>query len=134
MLAAIAVVVLVANGLILVGYTNQVPGSAIPVPPPLVGAAERPSPTKAPEAGPPTPPPVGAPQPVQKPPAPAKPAPQHPVQPPSRPTATNHWPAWPNSIPNPDDFRGGRPDSPFAQRCRTGQIPASLCHGFPRGT
>jgi hypothetical protein len=109
LLAAVAAAVVVADGIVLVGYTNTIPGSAVPVRVPVTAQTqESTAPTNS--AAPPAPPPAAA-----------------------TPTTT----ARPQ--PNRSGAGGGtggsagregtQPNvkSPFAERCRTGQIPAWLC-------
>lgn len=133
-LAAILLIVLVASGIVLVGYTTRVGGK----PTPAAGTAPSLSPSAAP-----VPPAVAAPPPV---PAPAE-VPKAPAGTPNGsagtpkgsqpegkvPTVPGEH-GWPDNLPDPKEYENGRHGpSPFAERCRTGQIPAYLCQGFPKG-
>jgi hypothetical protein len=144
LLIALAVVVLVADAVVLVGYTGQVSGTAVPagplvrhspsaVAPSVPSAAVRPS-APAVSAAPSTPavPSRTAPVPTTGPGV----APRSPsaVRPTGRtPSGSGRsGDRWPGTVPDPNDFTAKNPNSPFARRCRDGRIEAWLCRGYPR--
>jgi hypothetical protein len=153
--ATAAVAVLVGDGLMLVGYTAQVRGQALPAlsapagdpDEPLLGGGIGAQPTApAPNAAAGSLPGMAAPAAPVAPLAPAAPvapiapvAPVAPVAPrtsrspeagsPPRPRSEHRWPA---SMPDPERFeRHDRGPSPFARRCADGEISATWCHGMP---
>ncbi|HEY4005652.1 MAG TPA: hypothetical protein VGM60_10780 [Pseudonocardia sp.] len=143
LLVALAVVVLLADAIVLVGYTGRVSGRAVPPGPQVRHPPSAVAPS-APSAAVPIVP--SAPAMSAAPSAPAVPsrtasaptgaAPRSPSA--VRPTeqkpsgSGRSGDRWSITIPNPNDFTAKNPNSPFAQRCRDGQIEAWLCRGYPR--
>jgi hypothetical protein len=108
-LAAVAAAVVVADGIVLVGFTSAVPGSAMPVRTPVLAPAPSSAAPTSSSAPPSAPPAAGA------------------------PTTTGHPRSTQPNAGNTAGRNGQEPrvKSPFAERCRTGQIPAWLCQGLP---
>ena len=142
LLVALAVVVLVADALVLVGYTGQVSGRAVPSgplvrhPPSVVAPSAPPTALPSAPAGSAAPSTPAVPSRTAR----ARTGPGIAPRSPSAVRPTEQAPSgpgrsgdrWPGTIPNPNDFTAENPNSPFARRCRDGQIEAWLCRGFPR--
>ncbi|HZZ46175.1 MAG TPA: hypothetical protein VFE65_04770 [Pseudonocardia sp.] len=128
------------------GASGSEPGVGAPVPlsPPLLPegppVAQTPS-VARPPAGPAPSRPGSRPSentvpaaPVDPPDVAAKPEASPPSSPGTRQGPDPRWPdsRWPDSLPDPDAVaRGGHGNSPFTQRCASGDISARWCQGFP---
>ena len=112
-LGAVVTAVVVADGIVLIGFTSTIPGSAVPVRVPVTVQTQVSAPPSSSETTPAAPPAATAPAAT----APAATAPAV-----TTPAATAH----PQPRPRP------KAKSPFEDRCRSGQIPAWLCRGLPR--
>jgi hypothetical protein len=110
-LGAVAAAVVVADGIVLIGLTSTIPGSAVPVRAPVTAQTQVPA-TPTSSAAPAAPPPVAA-------------TPTTTAHPPPNKSGAGGGGAVGHQIPAP------KIKSPFQDRCRSGQIPAWLCRGLP---
>ncbi|WP_028925215.1 hypothetical protein [Pseudonocardia acaciae] len=115
-LAAVAAAVVVADGIVLVGFTSAVPGTAMPVHAPALAPAPSsiaPSSAAAPTPSQAAPPPAGQ----------------------SGQSGKSSSRSSESGAGNTSGQQGVQPKikSPFAERCRGGQIPSWLCQGIPGG-